>query len=726
MAAKIGAVGKAMTVAGTAITAAFGAIIMKTTQLGDTYDKMSKRTNVTVEDLSALGYAAKISGADLATVEKSLRFLAQGMGDMQKGVGEAKDAFEELNITVTNTEGNLRPTMDVLKEAATKLAAMTDETKQISLATDIFGSRYGTQLLPMLKEGGKGIEALMEKAKELGIVMSTEAAADAAEFNDRITDLKESVGAIGRDIGSILIPPLIKFSEKAIEVIKNIREWADAHKPLIEMITTVTATLGVLAATGGPILMGVAAFMKLKGAMLLVKTGGISPLNASILLITANIIIWKQVIDEVNKVLASHHTSLQDVTDAQNILAESQEKLATKLGISVEELKEFQKNGTSVSEMMGKELVPEVKELEKNLDFAFTATGNFGLGLKAAKTDMQSFSDGVKTAVSTLQNDFAVSMDAVINKIYEFTHTDYEVTLKGINEEYDALIEKAKKAFLSESELADAIKTLNEARQLEIDKLKEVDEPQKKVIENTIEMTDKEKDLAAQLKLTEEEFNKYKKTIEETDEATKNLNKITSEELNDAFGGVVKNIDFATASLNNFTIAGVAAAVANIKMSFVPAINDLKEVMHNVRDAFFAADLSARDYNTLKIFYQNQINDLYKEQAERIDIVMDGLKEYNKIVASMSGGGSSSGFTVPSYAVGTPSVPQTGLAMVHKGEAIIPASQNTTNNKSTSTLNIQPGAINIVTPKFSSADGQELFRQLERQIKMRGLKLVRA
>jgi len=256
--------------------------------------------------------------------------------------------------------------------------------------------------------------------------------------------------------------------------------------------------------------------------------------------------------------------------------------------------------------------------------------------------------------------------------------------------------------------------------------LKELDEPQKKVIENTIEMTDKEKDLAAQLKLTEEEFNKYKKTIEETDEATKNLNKITSEELNDAFGGVVKNINFATASLNNFTIAGVAAAVASIKMSFVPAVNDLKEVMHNLSVAFLAGDISARDYNTLEIFYKKQINDLLDQQAEKVNTVMDGLKEYNKIVASMSNTGSSGGFTVPSYAVGTPYVPKTELAMVHQGERITPANQNTTNNKSTSTLNIQPGAINIVTPKFSSADGQELFRQLERQIKMRGLKLVRA
>ncbi|GAH55666.1 unnamed protein product, partial [marine sediment metagenome] len=42
-----------------------------------------------------------------------------------------------------------------------------------------------------------------------------------------------------------------------------------------------------------------------------------------------------------------------------------------------------------------------------------------------------------------------------------------------------------------------------------------------------------------------------------------------------------------------------------------------------------------------------------------------------------------------------------------------------------SSINIMPGAINIITPKFSEADGQEMFGIIERQAKMRGLKLVR-
>ena len=80
------------------------------------------------------------------------------------------------------------------------------------------------------------------------------------------------------------------------------------------------------------------------------------------------------------------------------------------------------------------------------------------------------------------------------------------------------------------------------------------------------------------------------------------------------------------------------------------------------------------------------------------------------------------------HQLGTPYIPKTGLYGLHKGEAVIPASQNTYNQQKSysNPINIQPGAIQIITPKFSNADGQELFKQLERQIKMRGLKLVTA
>ncbi|GAI46477.1 unnamed protein product, partial [marine sediment metagenome] len=222
---KIGSIGKKMTIVGGIVTAAFAMIVKKTADVGDQFDKMSLRTGVSVEKLSALAHAADISGTGIDTVENSLRFLASGLKDAADGTGLAKDAFEELGISVVDSEGNLRDTVDVMKEAATKLAEMDDKTRQAALAGEIFGKRYGSQLLPMLKMGGQGIEDLMKQAEDLNLTLTDKAAKAAAAFKDEITKLTGSIAGLGRDIGNILIPHLTELAKKAVEVVKKFTAW---------------------------------------------------------------------------------------------------------------------------------------------------------------------------------------------------------------------------------------------------------------------------------------------------------------------------------------------------------------------------------------------------------------------------------------------------------------------------------------------------------------------
>jgi len=217
-------VGKVATIAGGVITGAFAAIILKTAEVDDQFDKMSIRTGVSVEALSALAYAADITGTSIDTVEIGLKGLTTSMDDASNGIGLGKEAFDELDISVVDFEGNLRPTVDVLKEAATKIAAIENPTKQAALAMKIFGARSGTQLIPLLKMGGDGIEELMKKAEELGIVISTDAATAAADFTDRITDLKGSLAGAGRMIGDTLIPIIIPLMEKVTEIVINVKD----------------------------------------------------------------------------------------------------------------------------------------------------------------------------------------------------------------------------------------------------------------------------------------------------------------------------------------------------------------------------------------------------------------------------------------------------------------------------------------------------------------------
>jgi TP901 family phage tail tape measure protein len=283
---KIDQIGTAMLGIGTAITAAAATIVTKTANIGDQFDKMSKRTGVAVEDLSALSYAAEISGTNIETVENGLRMLASNIKDASEGVGQAKDTFENLGIAVVDVEGNLRPTVEVVKDAATKIADLEDETMQVALAGEIFGKRYGSELLPLLKEGGEGIDELMERAYELGIVISTEAAESAAEYTDRMTDLTESLAGTARVIGDTLIPAIIPLIEKATEIIGKVSEWIAANPELVETI----AKIGVVLMAGGAVIKGL---MLVKGAIAAIGTMTTGPIGLLILAIGGVYLAWK-------------------------------------------------------------------------------------------------------------------------------------------------------------------------------------------------------------------------------------------------------------------------------------------------------------------------------------------------------------------------------------------------------------------------------------------------
>ena len=103
--------------------------------------------------------------------------------DALRGLSTAVDAFADLGINIYAADGQLKGTEQLFMESAEALSKMENNTKKAALATVVFG-RAGTSLLPMLRDGPEGLLAVMEEAKKLGIVMSTEDATAAAQFAD--------------------------------------------------------------------------------------------------------------------------------------------------------------------------------------------------------------------------------------------------------------------------------------------------------------------------------------------------------------------------------------------------------------------------------------------------------------------------------------------------------------------------------------------------------------
>lgn len=229
-------------------TAAIGAAILAPlvgsakvfADTGSALFDMSQRTGISVEALSELGFAAEQSGTDLATLEAGIRKMQRSITDAAQGSTSAQEALALLGLTVEQLSG-LSPE-DQFKLIADRIAQIKDPTVRAAAAMELFG-RSGTSLIPLLSGGARGIEALQEQARRLGLTMSTEDARAAEEFGDVLDALTKVVKRLFFAIGSALAPMLKEFAESATRIVVRTSAWIQQNKQVIVTVSKVAAAV---------------------------------------------------------------------------------------------------------------------------------------------------------------------------------------------------------------------------------------------------------------------------------------------------------------------------------------------------------------------------------------------------------------------------------------------------------------------------------------------------
>ena len=98
--------GKVAGVAGVAVAGALTAIAVKTLRTGDELHKMSLRTGLAVEELSALDFVMQQNGGSIDDLERGLQALSRGMGNAAlTGTGPFIDGLKLLGLTMDDLEG---------------------------------------------------------------------------------------------------------------------------------------------------------------------------------------------------------------------------------------------------------------------------------------------------------------------------------------------------------------------------------------------------------------------------------------------------------------------------------------------------------------------------------------------------------------------------------------------------------------------------------------------
>ena len=229
-------------------SAGVGMIVKQFADAGSALDDMSQRTGVAVDELSALGFAAQMSGTDIGAVEKAIRKMQQSgkvlaqrpvitpslPGQSTPPAPPAPSLPGQPTPPAPPATSDAIPSdaMASLMHYADQIAAIEDPAKQTAMAIEIFG-KSGASLLPMLKGGSDGIRKLNAEAARMGVVMSGTDAAAAAELGDGIDKLTIAMSALWNRIGSALAPLLIRLAEIITDVVVNVSAFVSENRELL-------------------------------------------------------------------------------------------------------------------------------------------------------------------------------------------------------------------------------------------------------------------------------------------------------------------------------------------------------------------------------------------------------------------------------------------------------------------------------------------------------------
>jgi hypothetical protein len=186
----------------------------------DALNDASKATGVSVESLSEYRFAAEQSGTSLDDLAQALRRLSIASVEASRGAEAPTETFDRLGISVTDANGKLKSSEQLLLEVAERFSRMEDGAEKAALGVALFG-KSGTDLIPFLNQGAIGITELREQAQRLGLTLSRDAAEAADEFNDALNRLKSSVGGLGTAIATELAGPLSGLTDALTAVVSN-------------------------------------------------------------------------------------------------------------------------------------------------------------------------------------------------------------------------------------------------------------------------------------------------------------------------------------------------------------------------------------------------------------------------------------------------------------------------------------------------------------------------
>lgn len=177
---------------------------------------VSDRTERAALEMEIFGTRLKNIDDEDTKFEKIL----SSMMKVQESAADTTTAFDQLGVTITDADGQLRSAEDVFYDTIDALGQMKNKTERDAIAMDLL-SESAQELNPLIEIGSDGLKQYAQEAHSMGYVLDNEALTALTEVDDAYQRLQKSQEGAKNQLSAEFAPYLTEFYEKITKIIKD-------------------------------------------------------------------------------------------------------------------------------------------------------------------------------------------------------------------------------------------------------------------------------------------------------------------------------------------------------------------------------------------------------------------------------------------------------------------------------------------------------------------------
>jgi len=206
--------------------------------------------NNSLEDLAAILQVMADRGIRGSKAGTALRF---SLMHLARPTAEMRRLMLNLGLQVHDSEGKLKPFIDIIGDLQEKLDGMSQKARDYTIGT-LFGTRAATGMIALYETGRNKIREVSDELHKLGDDAEKVAGKQMKSLPERFGQIRQQAAALARDIGGSLEPAFMSWFDKLEVRFERIRAWIGDHREETAQIVKNLAKIALVSVAVGALM----------------------------------------------------------------------------------------------------------------------------------------------------------------------------------------------------------------------------------------------------------------------------------------------------------------------------------------------------------------------------------------------------------------------------------------------------------------------------------------